>query len=684
MKRLFPFSLLVAPSALCYQVNNPLLCDSTEPAHHLSTYFLHISPDLLQASVHCLPGRTDDRALAPDLSLAEHLAQALIIHGLDTAAIERVEAARAQHLPLEKPLLVARGSAPRIGHRGLHPRHVPAHLLIEEEAGEGAEPVDLLLFPLVDTGEVLADPGPPSPAESGKNIFGVEISCPFPPEQLVVADQHARLDETTGQLLATTTGYPALRISRKGQSEQLHLGVDPLIKLTEDGMQALLCLKPAPPGEPMPDAQRITQWLDTLGIRFGRLPQAINQALERCSRDQQPCTELVALGRLPVKGRDAWLRFAMDIGPLPGKVMGNGDIDFRERNLFIGVNKDQVIAVRVPPTPGAAGCDVFGEEIAPVAGKDIAVRVTDDAAFDPENGEIRAVRAGVLSLVSDGAVKVCSRQVISQDIDFKTGNIVSRDALEIRGSVKPKFRVNALGDILIRGTIEKAQVRSDANIVAQTGMVGDYAVMHSRGDVDITYVERGRIFAGGSIVLRKSGYYCRLHAGGNITAAPTTRILASQVVAGGSLVLGTVGSDNAEPALVAAAVAPAQLQKMYTLRREVAAHLEALEKLRRRLGYETENEEIDELRQEYEESEKNLQQLNLITAETSTSSDQGLSHALECTITVKGSIYVGTEIRLGNSRMLLPSTMNNVCFRLREHIAPGAASRDILILANKK
>ncbi len=650
----------------------------------MSTYFLHISPDLLQASVHSLPGRTGDKALAPDQSLSTQLANANIVHGLDMAAIERVEAARAQHLSLDKPLLVARGSAPKFGHRGLHPRHVPAHLLIEGEAAEGTEPVDLLLFPLVDAGEVLADPGPPSQAESGKNIYGVEISCPFPPEQLVVADTHARLDETSGQLLATTTGYPALRITRKGQSEQLHLGVDPLIKISEDGMQALLSLKPAPPGEPMPTPQRIEQWLDTLGINFGRLPQAISQALDRCSRDQQPCTELVALGRLPVKGRDAWLRFAMDIGPLPGKVMGNGDIDFRERNLFIGVNKDQVIAVRVPPTPGTPGCDVFGKKIAQVPGKDIAVRVTDDATFDPESGEIRAVRAGVLSLVSEGAVKVCSRQVISQDIDFKTGNVVSRDALEIRGSVKPKFRVNALGDILIRGTIEKAQVRSDANIVVQTGMVGDYAVIHSRGDVDISYVERGRIFAGGSIVLRRSGYYCRLHAGINITAAPTTRILASQVVAGGSLVLGTVGSDNAEPALVAAAVAPGQLQKMYTLRREVATNLEALEKLRRRLGYETENEEIDELRQEYEQSKTALQQLNLITAEAGASSDQGLSHALECTITVKGRIYAGTEIRLGNSRMILPATMSNVCFRLREHIAPGAASRDILILPNKK
>lgn len=650
----------------------------------MNTYFLHVSPDLLQASVHSLSGRTGDKVLAPAQSLSEQLSEANIVYGLDAAAIERVEAARAQGEPLE-PLLVARGSAPRIGHRGLHPRHVPAHLMLDDQDAENpTETATLLLFPLVNPGEVLADPGPPSQAETGKNIHGAEISCPFPPEQLVVADEYARLDEATGQLLATTTGYPALRITRKGQIEQLHLGVDPLIKITEDGMQALLCLKPPPPGDSLPEQQRIENLLDSLGISFGRLPQAISQCLVQCARDQQPRTELVALGRLAVKGRDAWLRFTMEIGPLPGKVLGNGDIDFRERNMFIGVDKDQVIAVRVAPTPGTPGCDVFGKTIEQTQGKDITVRVTDDAAFDAATGEIRAMRSGVLSLVSDGAVKVCSRQVINQDIDFKTGNVVSRDALEIRGSVKPKFRVNALGDILIRGTIEKAQVRSDGNIVVQTGMVGENAAIQSRGDVDIPFVEAGRILAGGSILLRRSGYYCQLHAGINLIAAPSTRILASQVVAGGNLVLGTVGSDNADVSMLAAAVAPVQLQKMYTLRREVAACQEALEKLRHRVGNEVEDEEIEELQQEFEEKDEALRHLNLITPETAAASDQGLSHALECTILVKGAIFAGTEIRIGNSRMILPSTMNNVCFRLREHIAAGADQRDILILPNKK
>ena len=62
----------------------------------MNTYFLHISPDLLQASVHSLSGRTGDKVLAPAQSLSEQLTEENIVYGLDTAAIERVEAARAQ------------------------------------------------------------------------------------------------------------------------------------------------------------------------------------------------------------------------------------------------------------------------------------------------------------------------------------------------------------------------------------------------------------------------------------------------------------------------------------------------------------------------------------------------------------------------------------------------------------
>ncbi|MGE4560468.1 MAG: flagellar assembly protein A, partial [Desulfobulbus sp.] len=622
-----------------------------------------------------------DIPVPPDQSLADILTTSGIVHGLDQDAINRAEAARTHGRDLEQPLAIARGTAARKGQKGLHPRHVPSSFLLETVNADGeTESEEILLYPLVHAGEILADHGLPSLPETGKDIYGQEVNCPFPQEQDIVAGEHAALDEPGEHLLATATGYPRLYTVRKAGVEHLHLGIEPLIQITPDKMQALLCLKPAPPGHPLPSQEEIEHQLDAMQVVHGRLPRSITQCLRQCMEQQRPQTQIIALGVLPVRGKDARLRFTMDIGPMPGKVMSNGEIDYRERNMFIGVNKDQVIAVRVPPTPGSPGQDVFGNTIAQTKGNDIKVRVTDDAAYDEATGEIRAMRSGVLSLLSEGTVKVCSRQVISQDIDFKTGNIVSRDALEIRGSIHPRFRVNALGDILIRGNIEKAQARSDANVVVQSGLIGDYAVIRCRGEVDIQFVERGRIFSGGSILLRKSAYYCRLHSGGSINCPPTTRILASQVVAAGSLVLGSVGSENAEPSMLAAAVSPEQLQKMYALQREVEARKEAVERLRRRIGPDAASEELENLQQLYNQSRKEFNGFNLITAAMDADSDQGLSHALECSIIIKGTIFAGSEIRIGNSTMILPLSMQNVCFRMTEHIAPGSASRDIVAI----
>ena len=651
-------------------------------------YFLCISPDHLRASLHPT-GLEDAGNTAVRLDAHEDvrslLARAGVVHGLNHEAIAQAEDCVNRVFPLPEPLLLAQGTAPVVGRKGLHPCHVPTPLTFAETDAEGqSQQVETLLAPLVRVGEMVAEAGPPSHPETGKNIFGQEISCPFPSEQTVHPGDNVVVDKETEHLFAAVVGYPAFSVARRGSAEHLTLGVDRLIHVTPDRMQAVLRLKPAPPGHALPDQAAILQLLDDEQIIFGRLPHAIQQGLELCAAERRPQTVVIALGSLPVNGKDAWLRFAMEIGPLPGKIMGNGEIDFRERNMFIGVNKDQLIAVRIPPTPGTPGRDIFGAMIAQTPGKDIAIKVTDDAAFDEASGEIRASRSGVLSMVSEGSVKVCSRQVISHDIDFTTGNIVSRDSLEIRGSVKPKFRVNALGDILIRGHIEKAQIRSDSNVVVQAGMVGDYAAIRARGDVDIQFVERGRIFAGGSIVLRRSGYYCRMHAGANLNAAPASKFVASQLVAAGSLTVGTVGSDNAEPSLLAAAVSPEQMQLFFELQRTLEAEAEAIEALRRRIGPDAESEEIDELIADHEESMKRFAHLNLVAPKDRLPEDQGLSHTLACAIVVRGKIFAGAEIRIGNHRLVLVSTMSNVCFRLSEHIPAGASSRQIVIAPNKK
>lgn len=648
-------------------------------------YSLHIPADHLSARLQGAPAADADLRLASGEQLHRLLLRQGIVHGLDEAAIARAQEQIDAGEALTEPIILAAGTPPVIGRKGLQPLFPSARLLVmaTDESGQ-SRPIELLLTPLVRKGETVAGPGPPVASQTGRNIFGQEVSCPFPAEQVIEPGEHVTMHADGQHLVATVSGYPRYVSTPSHRLERLRLGIDRLIKITPDRMQAVLYLIPPPPGHALPDRDTIVQVLDEEQVVFGRLPQAIDHCLERCGADQRPRHDVVALGALPVNGKDAWLRFAMEVGSLPGKIMGNGEIDFRERNMFIGVTKNQLIAQKIPATDGIAGRDLYGTAIAPAPGKDIVIRTMDDAALDEATGEIRALRNGVLSMVTDNSVRVCSHHVVAQDVDFETGNIVSRDAVDIRGSIRPKFKVSVLGDVLVGGDVDKAMVRSDGNVVIKGGVIGKFATVQAHGDIDVAFVIQGRTKSGGKTVLRRHGSYCRLHASGDLHCSPSALIIASQLVAYGSVTTGAVGSDIAPPSLLAAAVVPDQLHRYFELRRTIEEQTQAIERLRHRKGSRAAGEELEELLETHEANRRQFARLNLAIPKEREADDNGLAHALACTIVATGKVFAGTEIRIGNSRMTLPMTVGNVCFRLQQQVSGEAGTHAILIIPNKR
>lgn len=648
-------------------------------------YFLHIAADHLCAALQATSDCDNDIPVPPATDLAELLMQIGIVHGRDEPAIHTAQTLIDSGKHLSQPIMLAMGTSPVVGHKGMQPCF-PSYIgqIPSLDTDSEHSTTNTTFSPLVRKGARLTLPAPVVHPQTGTTIFGTEVASPSPTACPLIPGEHVIVNDGDNVLIAEISGYPVFTVHRKGTAEHFQLGIHPLVTVTPDRMQAILHLWLSPTGASPPNLGAILEILDEQGICYGRLQQAIASSLDIYLRKQQPQKAVVALGAVPVKGQDARLRFALEVGFLPGKIMGNGEIDFRERNMFIAVNKDQLIAHKVPASMGIPGTDVYGVAIEPLPGKDITVRAMDDAALDDSSGEIRALRSGVLSLVTENSVKVCSRQVISQDIDYETGNIISRNAVEIKGSIRPKFKVNALGDVMVSGDVEKAQVRSDGNVLVKGGVVGKYTAIHARGDVDLGFIVQGRVNSGHNIILRQHGSYCRLHADGDVHCNPSTRIIAAQLVAQGSITVGTIGSDIATPTILAAAVAPVQLQRFYELRRAIHDQTEAIDALCRRHGQHADGDEIEELVESLEENRQLFTKLNLCFPPEQEPSDRGLSHALVCSITIKGKIYAGTEIRLGNSRLTLSMTMTNVCFRLQEPTSDNAQVGTILTTPNKK
>jgi hypothetical protein len=220
--------------------------------------------------------------------------------------------------------------------------------------------------------------------------------------------------------------------------------------------------------------------------------------------------------------------------------------------------------------------------------------------------------------------------------------------------------------------------------VIKGGVIGKLASVHARGDIDVNFVVQGRVLCGNKLILRQHASYSRLHSSGLLLCNPSSRIIASQLVAFGSISTGSVGSDMAPPSLLAAAVSPEQLHRYFELRRTSAGQAEVVDTLQRHIGLHADSDELEELVADHRASLKQLAHFNMIFDKDREPEDQGLSHALECTIVVKGKVFSGTEIRIGNSSMVLTNTLTDVCFRLRDHIPAGASKRDIIIIPNKK
>ncbi len=460
-------------------------------------------------------------------------------------------------------------------------------------------------------------------------------------------------------------GYPQFTVNRDGTEITISLSVSRLFTVSNDKMFVTMNFFPGE-GEGI-DIDGLVVALREEGITAGIDRVAIAEAVERCDRGETVQNVLVARGTLPLHGKDAWFRFEVETGPCAGTILGNGKIDFRERKVFTGVEKEQLIAVKVPLTEGTPGCTVHGEKIAARPGKDIKVSVSGDVAYNPESHEVRALCAGILSVTNNTAIKVQAKQVLAGDVDYQTGNVKSGDSVEINGTIKPGFTVIAKGDVVVGGNVCDAKIQCRANAVIKGGLVGKKGLVKARGDVDIGFVEHGSLQAGGTVLLRKDAYYSHIRAAMAIHCAETGRIIGSHLLCGKDISCGVVGSGKAAPMTLAAGIDLTRfdiLQGLHARAAELHAQLTLFLQHRGEVG--RGHRKYLRLDSEMEALKRRLDHFNLITGTEEDSLLKPSMNICEATITVHGDIAIGTTIRIGNVVLCVTRNFRSVRFALDE------------------
>ena len=485
------------------------------------------------------------------------------------------------------------------------------------------------------------------------------------PKQLpcsLVEGENSYLSEDKTEIFSKVDGFPTLTKSVKKGVDLYLLSITPLIRISADKMKADITLFPPVTGGVELTCDLVKEVFADNDVHFGFHDEQIQQLLNQCKENQEIISrEPIAKGILPLNGKDSYLRFAIEVGPLPGKILGNGKIDFRERRMFVGVKEGQIIATRVPATAGTPGLNIAKEQVPPLPGRELPVTTSDDALYDENNGTIVAGKSGILSMVGDNSIKVCAKQVISGNIDYSTGNIESQDAVEISGTILPGFKVTTFGDLLVGGNARSATIKCKGNLVIKGGILGTEGKASVSGDADFLFMEQSHLRGKKNVIIRKQSYHGEIMADGDIICEASSQIMAGQLICGGSIVLGSVGSSHSPAALIAAGVSPGIYLRYLSLRSKLIESSEELSLFLQRFGKKKKVEERKSLKRTIRILKKEMRRLDLLPGNTKAEKKQSLAGT---TITVQGSIFPGTEIQIGNSSKIIHTTRTKTRFLL--------------------
>ncbi|MFT5699964.1 MAG: hypothetical protein ACI8ZB_002834 [Desulforhopalus sp.] len=484
-----------------------------------------------------------------------------------------------------------------------------------------------------------------------------------PPVKLV-AGKNCCLSDDNSEIAAGVTGYPVLTQTKTGRETIVSVAITPIIDIAADKMLATLTLYPCLPNAQHLELNDILALCKEQEINCGLDELTIQESIEQVMQLQQPLQDVpIARGLLPVDGKDAYLRFEVEIGPLPGKILQDGSIDWRERKIFIGIDKDELIATKIPLTPGTPGTDIHCLPILQKPGKDIKVKVTGDVQYIEETGQVLATCSGVLSIVNETDVKVSAKQTIDGDVDFSVGNIESNDGLEIKGDVKPGFTISCKGDLLIGGNIHNATLRVKGNSKIASGLIGEPSELIADGDVEISFIERAMITSGGTVVVAKGAYYAKISSRNKILCKPDSKVIGGTFCSSLDFIGGIIGSDNATPAIIAAGVEPERFQQRTKLRASISELEHELKNLIQVNGHDFAETTIYKKKEStLEKRRNNLKRLNIIpNSPLYSRQDPTFNHCLAKVI-VQDRIVSGTKIRIGNTSTTVTEDAAAICF----------------------
>ncbi len=284
-----------------------------------------------------------------------------------------------------------------------------------------------------------------------------------------------------------------------------------VVDITDGDMKAWLYATPPGPGGADLSADMIIAFLKNNRVVAGIDEQRIRDFQDNPIYKQN---YLVAEGIKPQDGSDATIvyNFETDRSKIRLKETASGKVDFKELNLVQNVVEGQPLAQKVLAQRGKGGKTVTGKWLEAKNGKDVPLPLGKNTRLAEDGLTIVAETNGQV-LIINNKINVEPILNIEGDVSLKTGNIMFLGTVFISGNVEDGFSVKASGNIEVKGSVGKADLDAEGDIVVGQGIAGkNEGFVRSGKSIWAKFIENCHVEAGEFVIVSDGIINCQVSA----------------------------------------------------------------------------------------------------------------------------------------------------------------------------
>ncbi|MCF7801459.1 MAG: FapA family protein [Candidatus Marinimicrobia bacterium] len=459
------------------------------------------------------------------------------------------------------------------------------------------------------------------------------------------------------------------------------------IDLTPDKMEARLTISVT--GDNFPTREAIQDLLQQAGVILG----VDDQTLDTILKQGKPVeNRIVARGKPAVSSTDTkiiW--YVSHHGNQASDIDANQRIDYKSREEFEFVKKGSELASLLPPENAAWGKTVTGEPASPLP-PNLDKILGENLEISPDGLSLLATKDGYV-LWRGERISVNDIFTFDGDVDFHTGNIRFNGSIQINGDVKSGFRVEATGDIHIKGSVDAATIySSEGDIVITQGVLGKQrAKLLAEGSIYCGFIQDASVVARRDVTVQGYVINSQISAGGKVhlTGNPAL-IRGGEVFAEDGIEADEVGAERVIPTRIGLTNAElreatqeqdALRDQLELFRKEfnlIDKKIDFLRLLQQRVGNLTPAKQ-KELKDALVKKVEYEQRITQLTDEIRARFEKAREFHPQKLIRVHQHLYRGVTITIGNQAADAANNLKNVNIYLKNnaiHIEPAQNGED--------